>query len=87
MPEKKVMPKPAEVGAVWTEPNSSPDSAATAKIHGGRFLVGPAGIVDQPVSGVRAEAVTKAAQAVAPPAQARAAQPGQPWKPEAEKKQ
>ena len=42
------MPKPpVEVGAVWTTPNPTPDGKGeTAKLHAGKFLVGPTGVIE-----------------------------------------
>ena len=91
MPAKAPSAPPAEVGAVWTAPNSSPDGAAATKVQGGHFFVGPSGIVDQKATVTHAEPVTKASRAAAPSShgasQASAAAPVRPWKPESEKKQ
>jgi penicillin-binding protein 2 len=51
VPPKAASPPPVEVGAVWTTPNPSPDGKGetTAKLHAGKFFVGPDGVV-QPSS-------------------------------------
>ena len=48
MPVKAPAQPPVEVGAVWTTPNESPDGKgeATAKLHAGKFLVGPHGVIE-----------------------------------------
>jgi penicillin-binding protein 2 len=88
-PVKAPAPPPAEVGAVWTAPNSSPDSAAPAQVRAGHFFVGASGIVDQKSTGAQASAKAQPAAASSSrgASQASAATPGQPWKPESEKKQ
>jgi len=47
VPPKTAAPPPAEVGAVWTTPNTTPDGKGetTAKLHAGKFFVGPNGVV------------------------------------------
>jgi penicillin-binding protein 2 len=47
VPAKTPAPPPVEVGAVWTTPNQTPDGKGetTAKLHAGKFLVGPNGVV------------------------------------------
>jgi penicillin-binding protein 2 len=80
MPVKAPAPPPAEVGAVWTTPNSSPDSGAPAQVRAGHFLVGPSGIVDQ-----KPASAAIASSHGAP--QASADSPARPGKPGLEKKQ
>jgi L-2-hydroxyglutarate oxidase LhgO len=48
MPAKSQAASPVEVGAVWTTPNPTPDGkgATTARLHAGKFLVGPNGVVE-----------------------------------------
>jgi penicillin-binding protein 2 len=43
----KASTPPVEVGAVWTTPNATPDAKGetTAKLHAGKFFVGPNGVV------------------------------------------
>ncbi len=90
-PVKAPTPPPAEVGAVWTAPNSSPDGTAPAKVQSGHFFVGPSGIVDQKAATAQTSPGPRAPRAVAPSSrvasQASAVTPGGPWKPESEKKQ
>ena len=47
VPPKTPAPPPVEVGAVWTTPNQSADGSgeSTAKLHAGKFFVGPNGVV------------------------------------------
>jgi penicillin-binding protein 2 len=47
VPPKTPAPPPVEVGAVWTTPNQTADGKGetTAKLHAGKFLVGPNGVV------------------------------------------
>ncbi|HMG87368.1 MAG TPA: penicillin-binding protein 2 [Terracidiphilus sp.] len=47
VPPKTLAPPPVEVGAVWTTPNPTPDGKGetTAKLHAGKFFVGPNGVV------------------------------------------
>jgi penicillin-binding protein 2 len=85
MPEKKPAPPPAEVGAVWSVPNASPDASGAQKVQGGHFFVGSSGIVAQKAA--QAGPISKAPLAAAPASQANAATPKQPWKPGSEKKQ
>jgi penicillin-binding protein 2 len=82
-PDKTPTPAPAqvEVGAVWTAPSS--DATHPPKVQGGHFYVGSSGEVStSPASGQ----VPKARSADRPAAQASAATPSRPWKPEAEKR-
>jgi len=46
-PQKAPAPRPVEVSAVWTTPNVTTDGKGdqTAKLHTGKFLVGPNGVV------------------------------------------
>ncbi len=50
MPVKAPPEPPVEVGAVWTTPNTTSNGRGetTAKLHAGKFFVGPNGIVPQP---------------------------------------
>jgi penicillin-binding protein 2 len=47
VPPKTPAPPPVEVGAVWTTPNTTADGKGetTAKLHAGKFFVGPNGVV------------------------------------------
>ncbi len=46
-PQKAPATRPVEVSALWTTPNATPDGKgdATAKLHAGKFLVGPNGVI------------------------------------------
>jgi len=62
-------PPPVEMRAVWTTPNPSPDGKGetTAKLHAGKFLVGPNGVV-QPGSQKGQPAKPEKPDQAAPPA-------------------
>jgi penicillin-binding protein 2 len=50
VPVKVPAQPPVEVGAVWTTPDGAPkaNGEQTAKLHAGKFYVGPNGVVTQP---------------------------------------
>jgi penicillin-binding protein 2 len=77
-PQKAPAPRPVEVGAVWTTPNATTDGKGeeTAKLHAGKFLVGPNGVVQpSPQSG---QSVKAAKPAQAGPEAAKLSSPAMP---------
>ncbi|MGA7241750.1 MAG: penicillin-binding protein 2 [Terracidiphilus sp.] len=45
-PQKAPAPRPVEVSAMWTTPNTTPGgSETTTKLHAGKFMVGPNGVI------------------------------------------
>ncbi len=79
LPPKTATP-PVEVGAVWTTPNPSLDGKdeTTAKLHAGKFYVGPNGVIPSAAKGQTANA---AKPALAGPESAKLSSPALPGKP------
>ncbi|MGA9585620.1 MAG: penicillin-binding protein 2 [Terracidiphilus sp.] len=65
VPAKAPATAPVEVGAVWTTPNATPDGKGdtTSKLHAGKFLVGPNGVVQPSQPNVKPATAVKAGQA------------------------
>ena len=81
VPPKTPTPPPVEVGAVWTTPNPSQDGKGdtSARLHAGKFYVGPNGVV---APGSANSQMAKAARpAQAGPESARLSSPSLPGKP------
>jgi penicillin-binding protein 2 len=86
IPPKLPALPPAEVGAIWTTPDSSPNlnakgkDATTARLHTGHFYVDASGIVDKAPAAAHSTPPSKPSQPVAKPSQLGIAVPIRPWK-------